>query len=205
MPSTPRTRCRAMSKYDVFGGRIVTEQGDPLAVVGLCRSEEAGRCRCGLNLLRDIRFSSEDPEDIDRSIAERLAAVYEGIALAVGATVHIGRVSQTIFRTGGVLGCPDSTVEDAESELETLDDGIWMYTASGGPGWLGFFSREKAELLARFTLTHHGAYPVKANEVYRRLMRLSPDAYLFISDGTGYDSLGLCAAKCGEKELGFIV
>lgn len=132
-----------MSKYDVFGGRIVTEQGDPLAVAGLCRSEEAERCRRRLDLLRNIRFSSEDPEDIDRSIAERLAAVYQGSALAVGATVYISRVSQMIFRTGGVLGCPDSTVEDAESELEPLGDGIWMYTASGGPGWLGFFPENR--------------------------------------------------------------
>ena len=36
-------------------------------------------------------------------------------------------------------------------------------------------------------------------------MRVPPEAYLFISDGTGYDSFGICAAKLGEMELSFIV
>ena len=110
-----------------------------------------------------------------------------------------------MFRTGGVLGRPEAETEDAECELEQLDDNVWMYTVSGGPGWIGFFPQEKAEQLAHVTFNESVAYPVKVNEVYRRLISLSPESYIFVSDGTGYDSLGLCAVKHGDKELCFAV
>lgn len=55
------------------------------------------------------------------------------------------------------------------------------------------------------TFNESVAYPVKVNEVYRRLISLSPESYIFVSDGTGYDSLGLCAVKHGDKELCFAV
>lgn len=194
-----------MDDYAAFGARIVTGQGNRLALAGLCPPERLAECESGLEQFRTLRFSSKDPVEIDRAIAGRLAEAYRGKAAAVGAAVSIEGISQEIFRTGGVLGRPEFPSEDAGDELEALDGGLWMYTASGGPGWIGRFSRETAGQLARLARSHQGAYPVKANDLYRRLLRLSPQTYLFVSDGTGYDSFGLCAVKSGGKELAFIV
>lgn len=194
-----------MDEYGVFGGRVPLEQGGAVAAAGFCRRANAPACQQGLERLRGLRFLSKDPAEIDRILAEKLAEAYRDQAEIVGATVYIEGVSHEVFRTGGVLGRPAAGPEDAGSELEELGGGAWMYTAPGGPGWVGHFSRETAELLARFTLSCRGTYPAKAIEVYRRLTRLSPRACLFVSDGTGYDSLGLCAVRLGEMERNFFV
>ena len=194
-----------MCGYDVFGARMTTADGGRLAAAGLCRGTELSRCEAALDSLRALRLDTEDPEEIDRRVAEKLTSLYGGIAVAVGATVCLERIRSRVCRTGGVLGRPEAETADAENELEQLDDGIWMYTISGGPGWVGFFTEDKARRLADETYNHSVAYPARVNEIYRSLIRLSPDGYLLISDGTGYDSFGLCAAKLGEKELGFVV
>ena len=125
--------------------------------------------------------------------------------VAAPRTLYIESISNTVFRTGGVLGRPEDSAEDADSDLDRLDDGMWMFTAPGGPGWIAFASQDAAERLAAETVSGSGAYTIRVNNTFRELMRVSPEAYLFISDGTGYDSFGICAAKLGEMELSFIV
>ena len=194
-----------MHDHEVFGARLVTADGSRIAVAGLCRAELLAECEKKIPGLCTLEFNTADPTEIDIILADRLTELFGGLAVAVGATVYIERISNQVFRTGGVLGRPEAETEDAECELEQLDDNVWMYTVSGGPGWLGFFSQEKAEQLAHVTFNESVAYPVKVNEVYRRLISLSPESYIFVSDGTGYDSLGLCAVKHGDKELCFAV
>lgn len=194
-----------MWKYDVFGARMITAQGDKLAVAGICVKENLPACESQLSRFKDLSIDTEDPTDIDRILADRISDLYQGKAIAVGATIYMERISQRVYRTGGVLGRPELESEDADQSLEQLDDDIWMYTISGGPGWIGFFNRDKAERLATETFNHSVQYPAKVNEIYRALMRMSPEGYLFISDGTGYDSFGLCAARAGDRELCFVV
>lgn len=194
-----------MHDYEVFGARIATVDGSKIAVAGLCCAGYLAACEEKISGLRTLEFNTADTTEIDIILAERLTELFGGLTVAVGATVYIERISNQVFRTGGVLGRPESETEDAECELEMLDDDVWMYTVSGGPGWIGFFPQEKAERLAGVTFNESVAYPVKVNEVYRRLMSLSPESYIFVSDGTGYDSLGLCAAKHGNKEMCFVV
>lgn len=194
-----------MLKYDVFGGRLTTCRGDKIAVAGICAKDQTADCQARLSFFEGLSIDTADPTEIDMRIAAALSQQYEGRALAVGATIYMERISSQVYRTGGVLGRPESESEDADHSLEQLDDDVWMYTISGGPGWIGFFQRDKAERLARDTFNHSVQYPAKVNLVYRSLMRLSPWGYLLISDGTGYDSFGLCAAKAGEKELCFVV
>ena len=194
-----------MREYDVFGARIMTVQSNAIAVVGLCLEENTGKCEVKLQSLDKLCFDTKDPTEIDLVLADRLSELYTGCAVAIGASACIGNIYNQVFRTGGVLGRPEAAADDAENELEQLDDGIWMYTISGGPGWIGFFSQSKAQQLAGHTFNHSVAYPVKVNEIYRDLTRLSPDSYIFVSDGTGYDSFGICAAKHGSKEIGLFV
>lgn len=194
-----------MIDYDIFGARMTTVQGCKLAAVGLCRRDNREECEERLASLAGLCFDTKDPTQIDMIIAEKLTELYRGKALAVGATVYIESISNLVYRTGGVLGRPELETEDADSKLEELDSNLWMYTVSGGPGWIGFFPRSTAERLAQDTFNHSVVYPAKVNDIYRTLMRLSPEGYLFVSDGTGYDSFGLCTAKLGEKELSFLV
>ena len=205
MRSTRRTRCGEMHDCEIFGARLVTVDDSRVAVAGLCHADFYGECEKRIRELSALEFNTSDPTEIDVILARKLSELFDGPAVAVGATVYIKRISNQVFRTDGVLGRPETETEDAECELEQLDDDVWMYTVSGGPGWVGFFSREKAEQLAQVCLNESAAYPIKVNEAYRRLIALSPESYIFISDGTGYDSMGFCAAKHGNKELFFAV
>lgn len=194
-----------MNKYALFGSAMRTPQGNRLAVAGFCPAGRLHECEERMERLRDAEFYTDDPTEIDEILAAALSELYSGLALAVGACVYIESISNTVFRTGGVLGRPEDSAEDADSDLDRLDDGMWMFTAPGGPGWIAFAPQTAAEKLAQETLAGSGAYAVRVNETYRALRRASPAAYLFVSDGTGYDSLGICAARLGEKELSFIV
>ena len=194
-----------MNKYALFGSAMRTPQGNRLAVAGFCPAGRLHECKERMERLRDAEFYTDDPTEIDEILAAALSELYSGLALAVGACVYIESISNTVFRTGGVLGRPEDSAEDADSDLDRLDDGMWMFTAPGGPGWIAFAPQAAAEKLAQETLAGSGAYAVRVNETYRALRRASPAAYLFVSDGTGYDSLGICAARLGEKELSFIV
>lgn len=194
-----------MNKYALFGSAMRTPQGNRLAVAGFCPAGRLHECKERMERLRDAEFYTDDPTEIDEILAAALSELYGGLALAVGACVYIDSISNTVFRTGGVLGRPEDSAEDADSDLDRLDDGMWMFTAPGGPGWIAFAPQTAAEKLAQETLAGSGAYAVRVNETYRALRRASPAAYLFVSDGTGYDSLGICAARLGEKELSFIV
>ena len=194
-----------MNKYALFGSAMRTPQGNRLAVAGFCPAGRLHECEERMERLRDAEFYTDDPTEIDEIFAAALSELYGGLALAVGACVYIESISNTVFRTGGVLGRPEAESEDAGSDLDRLDEGMWMFTAPGGPGWIAFAPQAAAEKLAQETLAGSGAYAVRVNETYRALRRASPAAYLFVSDGTGYDSLGICAARLGEKELSFIV
>ena len=194
-----------MNKYALFGSAMRTPQGNRLAVAGFCPAGRLHECKERMERLRDAEFYTDDPTEIDEILAAALSELYGGLALAVGACVYIESISNTVFRTGGVLGRPEDSAEDADSDLDRLDEDMWMFTAPGGPGWIAFAPQTAAEKLAQETLAGSGAYAVRVNETYRALRRASPAAYLFVSDGTGYDSLGICAARLGEKELSFIV
>ena len=194
-----------MNKYALFGSAMRTPQGNRLAVAGFCPAGRLPECEERMERLRDAEFYTDDPTEIDEILAAALSELYSGLALAVGACVYIESISNTVFRTGGVLGRPEAESEDADSDLDRLDEDMWMFTAPGGPGWIAFAPQAAAEKLAQETLAGSGAYAVRVNETYRALRRASPAAYLFVSDGTGYDSLGICAARLGEKELSFIV
>ena len=194
-----------MNKYALFGSAMRTPQGNRLAVAGFCPAGRLHECEERMERLRDAEFYTDGPTEIDEILAAALSDLYGGLALAVGACVYIESISNTVFRTGGVLGRPEAESEDADSDLDRLDEGMWMFTAPGGPGWIAFAPQAAAEKLAQETLAGSGAYAVRVNETYRALRRASPAAYLFVSDGTGYDSLGICAARLGEKELSFIV
>ena len=194
-----------MNKYALFGSAMRTPQGNRLAVAAFCPAGRLHECEERMERLRDAEFYTDDPTEIDEILAAALSELYGGLALAVGACVYIESISNTVFRTGGVLGRPENSAEDADSDLDRLDDGMWMFTAPGGPGWIAFASQDAAERLAAETVSGSGAYTIRVNNTFRELMRVSPEAYLFISDGTGYDSFGICAAKLGEMELSFIV
>lgn len=194
-----------MNKYALFGSAMRTPQGNRLAVAGFCPAGRLHECEERMERLRDAEFYTDDPTEIDEILAAALSELYSGLALAVGACVYIECISDSVYRTGGVLGRPEAESEDADSDLDRLDEGMWMFTAPGGPGWIAFAPQAAAEKLAQETLAGSGAYAVRVNETYRALRRASPAAYLFVSDGTGYDSLGICAARLGEKELSFIV
>ena len=194
-----------MNKYALFGSAMRTPHGNRLAVAGFCPAGRLHECEERMERLRDAEFYTDDPTEIDEILAAALSELYGGLALAVGACVYIEGISDSVYRTGGVLGRPEAESEDADSDLDRLDEGMWMFTAPGGPGWIAFAPQAAAEKLAQETLAGSGAYAVRVNETYRALRRASPAAYLFVSDGTGYDSLGICAARLGEKELSFIV
>lgn len=194
-----------MNKYALFGSAMRTPQGNRLAVAGFCPAGRLHECEERMERLRDAEFYTDDPTEIDEILASALSGLYAGRAVAVGACVYIEGISDSVYRTGGVLGRPEAESEDADSDLDRLDEDMWMFTAPGGPGWIAFAPQTAAEKLAQETLAGSGAYAVRVNETYRALRRASPAAYLFVSDGTGYDSLGICAARLGEKELSFIV
>lgn len=194
-----------MREYDIFGAALRTRSGARLALAGLCLKDRAEECSALMDSLRALDFPSSGPTEIDLALASALSGLYAGRAVAVGACVYIEGISDSVYRTGGVLGRPEDSAEDADSDLDRLDDGMWMFTSPGGPGWIAFASRDAAERLAAETVSGSGAYTIRVNNTFRELMRVSPEAYLFISDGTGYDSFGICAAKLGEMELSFIV
>lgn len=194
-----------MHEYDIFGAALRTRSGARLALAGLCLKDRAEECSALMDGLRALGFPSSGPTEIDLALASALSGLYAGRAVAVGACVYIEGISDSVYRTGGVLGRPEDSAEDADSDLDRLDDGMWMFTAPGGPGWIAFASQDAAERLAAETVSGSGAYTIRVNNTFRELMRVSPEAYLFISDGTGYDSFGICAAKLGEMELSFIV
>ena len=194
-----------MLDYALFGSAMRTSQGNRLAVAGFCPAGRLPECEERMERLRDVEFYTDDPTGIDEILAAALSELYGGLALAVGACIYIESISNTVFRTGGVLGRPDDTTEDANSDLDCLDENMWMFTAPGGPGWIAFIGKDEAERLAEETVSGSGAYTIRVNNTFREMMRVSPEAYLFISDGTGYDSFGICAAKLGERELSFIV
>ena len=134
-----------MHEYDIFGAALRTRSGARLALAGLCLKDRAEECSALMDGLRALCFPSSGPTEIDLALASALSGLYAGRAVAVGACVYIEGISDSVYRTGGVLGRPEAESEDADSDLDRLDEGMWMFTAPGGPGLIAFASRDAAE------------------------------------------------------------
>jgi hypothetical protein len=190
-----------LMKVRSFFSHGTTRCGAAFLCGGLCFPGSAETCRKSLAGLAELDFSDEvfltDQAAADSVVAGAVKACWSRGLLAVGVTVRIPGLS---WRTGGVLGSPLMAVCPAESLLEDIGHGLWLYTAPGGPGLVG--DGEKKGIAGLVSDPGAGLFHVAYNRagmrgLYACLLEAGPKNFLCLSDGSGPGAEGVL---CGRAE-----
>lgn len=167
-----------------------------MAVGGLCDSAARRTVQALCRALTPPCLPGQDPLGIDRALAALLDTFPSEGIYAAGASAAIpARQTADFWRSGGVIGLPGSSHQDAGGALEELENGLYLYAAPGGPGFAVSAPWSHAQRLAELA----GRQP--GRELLPALRALAPEGYLLICDGTGMGAQGLLAAGAGEEEL----
>lgn len=187
-------------EYDIFGGIITAGDGSIIAVAGLCGAGKRGGCEVRLAALKALDFTGLDYIAIDRHLAERLQEIYCRDGYIVGASVNVPS-AQALPRTGGVLGSPREPVVSSDSQMEWSEEGFWIYSQPGGPGFSVAASQAQAEkVLADFRLAAPSG-DREADCLEECFAREGISTYVIICDGSGTEAKGMAVAVNGEKNL----
>jgi hypothetical protein len=190
--------------YEVFFSHGTARCGAAFLCGGLCRPGRAETCRKSLFGLAELDFSDEvfltDQAALDRAVAEAVQTRCDRGLLAVGVTLRIPGLS---WRTGGVLGSPWMPACSAQSLLEDIGHGLWLYAAPGGPGLVcGGEEQEIANLVSEPGSLFPVAYKrAGMRGLYARLLEAGPENFLCLSDGSGPGAEGALCGRAGNHRF----
>ncbi len=197
-PAVPRSG-ENMDRMDCFAVKVALSGDRILSVGGLCgpgnTEKIAARCRT----LEAFRCIEDDVVDIDRALAAALDAFADDGVFVMGATFFC-RLQNAVFtangwRTGGVIGVPGVSSEDAAGTLEHLPNGLYLYAAPGGPGFAAAVARGDAEILMGL------AQAGEPGPLLKALKACASSGYLCVFDGMGPSAAGLLAVGAGGHQF----
>lgn len=183
-------------RYGAFSLRLITGQGYPLAVGGLCPPGSEPAWTALFRQMTHLELNDLGPYSIDYALASKLVELGDGRLPALGATV---RVTDAAFspgqRSGGVLGCPQAGIQSSPGKEEPLPDGFSLYTLPGGPGLLALADEAVVkEAFAKVT-----SVPKPDTERFLSCFRrLRIPAGILVFDGTGDHSFGYLLTFAGD-------
>lgn len=195
LPAVPRSG----EAMDCFAVKMTLPGNNTLSVGGLCEPGSAERIAARCRTLEGIRCMENDLVGIDRALAAALDDFADDGVSVMGATLFCRRQNAVFaangWRTGGVIGVPGASSEDAASTLEHLPNGLYLYAAPGGPGFAAAAARKDAETLMGLARAGEPEPLLKALKTY------APSGYLCVFDGMGPSAAGLLAVGAGKRHL----
>jgi len=184
---------------DCFAVKMTLPGNNTLSVGGLCESGDAERITARCRTLEGFRCMEDDLIGIDQALAAALEDFADDGVSVMGATLFCRRQNAVFaangWRTGGVIGVPGASSEDAAGALEQLPNGLYLYAAPGGPGFAAAAGRKDAETLVGL------AQAGEPEPLLKALKACAPSGYLCVFDGMGPSAAGLLAAGAGNRHL----
>ena len=181
-------------KLESFGVCLNTAGGNQLAAGGLCRPGSAPRWRSAFLGLADLTFNSQEPGEIDRTLADGILAMSDAELIAAGASVRIPAYAGLLYgSTGGVLGMIGEKPLASDGSFGEAAPGMWLHTM---PGSSGFLIQANAEIALAVFAQWQGTWCDEKNgrQLKRIIDSFEISCYLIVSDGTGVDASGFFAA-----------
>ncbi len=185
-------------EYECFAVKMITKQGYPLAVGGICTAGYAAVWRSRFQVLCELLICDHSLFGIDQTLAEALQKLSDNTLILVGASVDTGDVFGETGRTGGVLGNPTEEIRSAEGNCDALENGFHLWAESGGPGLVADAEEEviRRALMQIQSLENRLRTPQHMEQVLRSYgLRTG----LLAFDGTGKHAQGLIMAFDSEK------
>ncbi len=199
MRSIPPAAPRNGKTMDCFAVKKNLPGNNALAVGGLCEPGTAERITARCRTLEGFRCMEDDLVAIDRALAAALDDFADDGVSVMGATLFCRRQNAVFaangWRTGGVIGVPGVSSEDAAGALEHLPNGLYLYAPPGGPGFAAATAREDAETL--MGLARAG----EPEPLLKALKACAPSGYLCVFDGMGPSAAGLLAVGAGKHHF----
>ena len=189
-----------MKQYEAFAVGLVTNQGYPLAVGGICLPGYAAAWRWKFSQLADLVIEDHSLYGIDCTLADALTNLSDESLLIVGASLDTGDSFGIEERTGGVLGSPQRKAQSAERDVDELPNGFQLWTAPGGPGIAVQGREADLETFLNNVGLLDGKHPEPLT-VFRELKQVGLETGLLVLDGTGASaSVFLMAFAAGKTE-----
>jgi hypothetical protein len=189
---------------DSFAIKLVTEQGFPMAVGGICIHGTGTYWAQRFLQLASLHISAGDIYTIDYTLARAIQDIADESLLITGCSLDVGLKFKLMFgeSTGGVLGCPRDEICPAPVACETLPEGFSMYTMAGGPGLAALADPATTESVVMAVKALGKAASGKA--IMECIRKAGIEIFLFIMDGSGSNSNGcLAAATPGKSTIIF--
>jgi hypothetical protein len=182
--------------------KLMTEEGFPMAVGGICLPGTANYWEERLRELASLRVSGGDIYKVDDTLARAIRNIADETLLIAGCSLD-ARVGLTLGEsTGGVLGCPRDTISSAPDSCEMLPEGFSMYTVAGGPGLAALADTATTE---RAAMAVQALGSVASGEAILDCIRIAGiDTFLLVSDGSGPEAHGCLAVASPGKSTTII-
>lgn len=194
-----------MALYGGFCRKLITGQGFPLAVGGLCPAGDETLWEHKCELLTNLEIEDTALFDVDYLLAAALRDLFDSTVPVAGASICV--YEEGNGATGGVLGNPHAPICSATDEEEELPGGFCLFTRPGGPGLaVSLDVRETDRLWNDLCSTGD---PEDPETVFRQLRRCGATYAVVVYDGSGTSGGGVfvwadgrptCAVIEGMKE-----
>jgi hypothetical protein len=183
--------------------KLMTEEGFPMAVGGICLPGTAAYWEERLRELASLRVSGGDIYKVDDVLARAIRNIADESLLIAGCSLDARVELTTGESTGGVLGCPRDAISSAPDSCEILPEGFSMYTSAGGPGLAALADTASTERAALAVQALGSGASGKA--ILDCIRMAGIDTFLFVSDGSGPEAYGcLAAASRGKSTILFL-
>ena len=120
--------------FESVAVKLVTEEGLPLAVGGICRSGSGAYWRERFLALRTLRVAGGDIYTIDHTLASAIQAIADDSLLIAGGTLDAMAESGPGGKHRRRIGCPREAIGSAPDAPEKIAGGIFSLYVGGGPG-----------------------------------------------------------------------
>jgi hypothetical protein len=179
--------------------KLVTAEGYPMAVGGLCLLGTGERWKKSFLTLASLRLHGENPYTIDYIVAKALHTIADDSLLIAGCSVRVDVDLPWGERTGGVLGYPGDRICSAANTCETLPGGFSMYTTAGGPGLAALADPITTENVA--TALKTSEHTMSGKMILNYLCAFGIEIFLLVCDGSGPDARACLAAGNRRKSM----
>ncbi len=187
-----------MRSYDIFALKLITSQGYPLAIGGICRGTPGELWEKRFKKITSLHLPYKDIYGVDLAIAKAIQEIgscqsllIAGCSLDVGASIAKGN------STGGVIGCPWQPIASSQGDCEILPCGFSLYTEPGGPGFAALADPAKTKDTV-IAIKNLGCF-ASNEEIINCINFKGINTYLLVFDGSGSDTQGRLIAANFEK------
>lgn len=182
---------------DGFYNKIICESGEEIIIAGLCK-KGTGRTnfeKCSGFI--SLSFSkNDDAYDVDYKLAEKIKAVFDEDAYAVGASVKAEHITHQ--STGGVIGSPIEPVKSADGDVEYIGHGLYLLSLPEGPGVAAECEKEIMYDICSNIKNTKASKLEYSLKIIKYLNKCNIKNYLIVNDGSGEGNAAYVLCKAGD-------